>query len=163
MIRVFILSLLVSSQLLEGSSLDSIFDGNVEEFMEQIVSSKNAFVVEFYSEMCGTCQEFAPTWQKLIASLSAKLYLFNAKLHFVKVKVDTDNGRALAELSGAFRDGIPSVKVYDTMGTMVQGDTIVKGAPVPLGTLERILKKKANALRRDVDGYLLKRIPREEL
>ena len=152
---VFFLILLVSS-VLGASSSGSIFGGTVAEFKKQIVSSKQAYVVEFYSEMCGTCQDFAPTWNKLSASLSAKY-------NFVKIQVDTDNGRALAELTGAFEDGIPSVKVYDTLGEVQGSATIVKGDPVPLGTLERILKKKASALMRDTDGRLLKRIPHEEM
>ena len=34
-------------------------------FNEKVISSDTVWVVEFYSQMCGACEEFEPTWNKV--------------------------------------------------------------------------------------------------
>ena len=35
-----------------------------------MISDDRVWLVEFYSDMCGSCKEFAPKWEKIEKSLS---------------------------------------------------------------------------------------------
>mmetsp|Transcript_59439 Transcript_59439/g.137348 ORF Transcript_59439/g.137348 Transcript_59439/m.137348 type:complete len:161 (+) Transcript_59439:234-716(+) len=54
--------------------------------------------------MCGTCQEFQPTWQAVAEELHERLRLGS-------VNVDDEAGSLLAQRLHAFENGIPSVVV----------------------------------------------------
>ena len=48
-----------------------IYIGNLKEFETQIINhpSNHVYLVEFYSPMCGSCEEFKPVWNQLESSV----------------------------------------------------------------------------------------------
>ena len=75
-------------------------------FGEVVTASRQPFVIEFYSEMCGSCKEFAPTWHAFAARLESV-----AGLGLGRVCVDKPPGVKLASsLDGLFDAGIPQVR-----------------------------------------------------
>lgn len=79
------------------------------------MDSADAWVVEFYSEMCGSCKAFSPVYAGAAKQLGGRL-------HFGKVNIDGAAGMGLAQRVGALDHGIPCVLLFD--GT-VEGGTVV--------------------------------------
>ena len=78
-----------------------------DNFGAVVTASRRPFVVEFYSEMCGSCKEFAPTWHALEAELARV-----DGLGVGRVCVDKPPGVKLASsLDGLFDKGIPQVPI----------------------------------------------------
>lgn len=55
--------------------------------------------------MCGSCKEFAPTWDKLEYSLKSKISLG-------KVNIDDQNNMKLAQSLGVLDEGIPCIRIF---------------------------------------------------
>ena len=94
-------------------------------------------MLEFYSEMCGSCKEFEPTWAKLAARIK--------RMHLGRVNIDTAGGKRLARRLGVLDGGIPAVYIEHQAGgagvVAVQGDM-----PKLLGVM-----KKINPFVKDLD------------
>ena len=145
--------LLFSFSVVLASASSAEFVGNLAQFQKEIVASPEAFAVEFYSEMCGSCKEFAPTWKKITTAL-------HTQWKFVKIKVDTAAGRSIAEATGAFDGDIPVVKVYDQVGGSIKGSATLladafpaeaptrpfagRGGPVGTDGVRKLKKKKGH-------------------
>jgi thioredoxin-like negative regulator of GroEL len=117
MITLLLVILLLSTTMMVFCN-ESIFELNPENFNEQVVGDERVWMIEFYSPMCGSCQEFSPTWKKL-AQLAKSL----AK---AEVNIDTKQGMALAERLGALAEGIPNVRLFTRAGDP-RGTSIVNG------------------------------------
>ena len=70
----------------------------------EVLVSKNVWVVEYYSNMCGSCKEFEKTWGKLARSLESEYAI-------ARVSIDSKPGMALAKAQGVLSKGIPAVQV----------------------------------------------------
>merc|ERR1719453_2963821 len=55
--------------------------------------------------MCGSCQEFTPTWKKLAGMTKGEIETY-------KVSIDKPDGVALAQDLGVLEKGIPNVQLY---------------------------------------------------
>ena len=44
-----------------------------ENYDKEVNLSKEIWLIEFYSEKCGTCQEFVPIWEELIKNIATYL------------------------------------------------------------------------------------------
>jgi thiol-disulfide isomerase/thioredoxin len=75
----------------------------------QILESEHAWVVEFYSDMCGSCQEFAPVWETLTRKLKS--------IKNGKINIDTPEGMKLAQKLGVLDEGIPNIQFYSKKGS----------------------------------------------
>lgn len=89
-----------------------------ETFDSAVVNSDKVWVVKFYSSMCGACQEFQPTWDKLKGSVDS--------VEFAEINIDKSAGMKLAESFGALNEGIPNVKVF-AKSNAKEAKTIFKG------------------------------------
>lgn len=81
-----------------------------------VLSSKEGWVIEFYSKKCSTCKEFEPIWLKVTTQLT--------NLKIGRVNIDDKEGLALAENLKILDDGIPQVRfVYqkDKFVTIMTG------------------------------------------
>ena len=58
-------------------------------FRESVINDDRVWLVEFYSEMCGSCKEFAPTWDMIEQSLP--------NMSCGKVNIDTPEGMKIAQ------------------------------------------------------------------
>lgn len=97
---------------------DGIVEIDPEKFSEQVVGDDKVWLVEFFSSMCGSCQEFSPTWKKIVHK--AKTVMKG------EVNIDTPKGMALAQKLGALDEGIPNVRMFSRMGDP-KGKSIVNG------------------------------------
>ena len=70
----------------------------------EVLASKNVWIVEYYSKMCGSCKEFTPTWDALKSSLSGEY-------RTARVCIDSKPGMKLAKDQGVLAKGIPAVQV----------------------------------------------------
>ena len=43
---------------------------DVNNFEELVRNTNDIWLLEFYSERCGTCQEFEPTWKKVVPKIN---------------------------------------------------------------------------------------------
>ena len=63
---------LVIIAALVGRSLAEEVAITNENFASVVTESGKPWVIEFYSEMCGSCKEFAPTWHAFADKVSAR-------------------------------------------------------------------------------------------
>lgn len=82
----------------------SAIDLQADTFVETVVDSDKVWVVEFYSSMCGSCQEFAPIWKKVKGAFT--------NVEYGEVNIDQKPGMELAQRLGALEEGIPLVRVF---------------------------------------------------
>lgn len=120
-----------------------------DEFRRVVSSSRRVFLVEFYSGMCGYCQQFEPTWLELASEAS--------RLEPARVNIDADSGLALATRLGILDEGIPCVVVFNRAETTAH-ETLMAGELFPLSRLlKRVYKTtKGLGLRTDADGFFLR-------
>ncbi|CAD7976241.1 unnamed protein product [Amoebophrya sp. A25] len=75
--------------------------------LDRVKSGKTPFLaLEFYSKMCGSCQEFLP----MLAEAEKKLK--GSQIDIGKINIEDKAGRELAEAEGALQDGLPSLRLY---------------------------------------------------
>ena len=75
----------------------------LEEFKKNVIEDDRVWLVEFYSGMCGSCKEFAPTWDRIEMSLNDVLK--------TKVNIDQKGGMEVAKYMGALEEGLPNVRL----------------------------------------------------
>merc|ERR1719235_2335206 len=90
---------------LEGINLDT-------SNFKKVKGEKKAYVIEFYSRMCGSCKEFAPAWH-VLAQTATKWQIAAAR-----VNIDDSKGMDLAEKLGILEHGIPTVQLLRPDGEL---------------------------------------------
>ena len=78
----------------------------------------HVWAVKFYSEMCGSCQAFAPAFETARTSVDG--------LHWAQVNIDDKENISLAKKLGVLNEGIPNVKLINAAEAplaVVSGDT----------------------------------------
>ena len=75
-----------------------------------VLASDDAWIVEFQSPRCGSCQEMAPVWGQFVERNKRHV-------RFGQVNIDTDEGMELARSSGVIEHGIPSIWAWDVRGS----------------------------------------------
>ena len=113
------------------------------EFEDLVSRSSRVWMVEFYSEACGYCGEFLPTWTKLTAHAT--------RLESGRVNIDVDTGMELANQLGVLDQGIPAVLIFQN-----QQQTLMAGELFPLSRLLKRVYRTTRGLPTDEDGYFLK-------
>ena len=116
------------------------------DFDEKVRYSSRVFVVEFYSDFCGFCAEFSPTWRKFVQEAS--------RLESARVNVDDEDGAKLASDLGVLDLGIPAVLIFTTETYL----PLMAGQLFPVSRLLKLVYRetKAKGLSIDRDGYFLK-------
>eukprot|EP01041_Mallomonas_annulata_P001444 gene1444-2780_t len=116
-----------------------------EEFDVQVLNDDRVWLVEFYSNMCGSCQEFAPKWEKLEGSLKS--------IATGKINIDDKAGMNIAKKLGVLEQGLPNIQLFKGNGKSV---TILAGDDAsPKQLLSKIKTHVKDLTRRD-DGFYLK-------
>ena len=80
-----------------------IYKINIDNFTSTVIKSPNIWIIEYYSEMCGTCQEFYETWNSLTKSFEG--------VKFGRVNIDDKKGMELAKQEKALDNAIPAVRL----------------------------------------------------
>ena len=119
------------------------------EFEKTVVQDKYAWLVEFSSAMCGSCNEFKPEWEKLSSQLK--------RVRTTHVSIDEPAGKKLAEGLGVMKEGIPNVKFFMKAGGVDSATTLVKGEASSARQLKLVLKPLLKGLEKEGgDGRYLK-------
>ena len=101
MFKIIILILFIIS--FNSSSSVEIHKINIDNFTSTVIKSPNIWILEYYSEMCGTCQEFYETWNSLTKSFEG--------VKFGRVNIDDKKGMELAKQEKALESAIPAVRL----------------------------------------------------
>ena len=108
-------------------------------FGEVVTASRQPFVIEFYSEMCGSCKEFAPTWHAFAARLESV-----AGLGLGRVCVDKPPGVKLASSLDGLFDGA-SRRSGDRGGDRrPRGARLCSPRPPSLAAAQVVLTRRAS-------------------
>jgi thioredoxin-like negative regulator of GroEL len=119
-------------------------DIDPSDFDKEVLQDERAWLVEFYSPMCGSCQEFTPVWEGLEGSMKS--------LVLGKVNIDIPEGAKLADKLGVLEQGIPNVQLF--AGSM--RETIMAGDLLSPKQISKKVRQHMNALTRRDDGFYLK-------
>lgn len=114
----------------------SVAELTLDSFHSTVLQSDRVWVVKFYSAMCGSCQEFAPTWDKLKGSVDS--------VEFTEISIDKQDGMKLAERYGALSEGIPNVKIFSRQSSP-ESKTIFNGEGAP--TVPKLVKQIKTAIK----------------
>ena len=98
----------------------SVMLKNMGDFTSLVLESKEAFAVEFYSNMCGSCKEFAPVWDAYASE--------NPPVRTAKVDIDSKDAKEIADTLGVMAEGIPNIRVFS--GADETGTSIMTGDPL---------------------------------
>lgn len=79
-------------------------------FDSDVINSDEAWLVEFYSPMCGSCSEFATSWDKIEKN-------FKASISTGKVNIDKKENMKLAQDLGVLDEGLPNVRLFHRRGS----------------------------------------------
>mmetsp|Transcript_43815 Transcript_43815/g.68518 ORF Transcript_43815/g.68518 Transcript_43815/m.68518 type:complete len:157 (-) Transcript_43815:128-598(-) len=80
---------------------------NLDEWAE-LKQDDKVWMVEFYSDMCGACQEFEATLEKIAKN--------NPEVSLARVQIDNADGAAIAERIGVFDEAVPNMRLlYSTL------------------------------------------------
>ena len=121
---------------------------SVDEFRRLVQTSPRVFLVEFFSGMCGYCQEFEPTWLELAKTTT--------RLEPARVNIDMPGGLAVAELVGVINEGIPAVVLFNQRRTDAH-QTLMAGELEEPKLLRRVYKAtKGKYLSTDSEGFFLR-------
>ena len=72
---------------------------------KDILAHKDAYALEFYSSMCGSCKEFSPVWDKYAKA--------GPPVRTAKVNIDDAGGMELAQTLGVMEEGVCVFIVVD--------------------------------------------------
>ena len=132
--RCIWLLLLCSLAPLSRASLPAVDDASFDAL---VASSPEAWVLEFSSPRCGTCQELAP----LYAAVAARL---GGAVRFGVVDIDTEGGMALARRLDVLEEGVPNVRAWARRDGPATGERAFAGWELP--TEEQLLRRVVQAL-----------------
>ena len=141
-VRAILLSLLFVSLCFTAAAAAATEPLTESTFASRVVDSDDAWVVEFYSERCGSCAEFAPTFAKAAAE--------GHGVRWGKVNIDDKSGMALADELGALEQGIPAVLAWTRAGERMPSTPVFTGVDLPnaaaLGAMVTDAMKKGSAV-----------------
>ena len=109
-----------------GAGLPEITSKN---FASTVEGSDELWMLEFYSDMCGSCKEFKPTFEALASAFPG--------IKSAGVNIDDSDGMALANQLGVLAKGIPNISLFGK-AVKAQGEdymVVMQGAPQGLGEL----------------------------
>lgn len=127
-------------------------DLTLETFTDTVARDERVTAVEYYSNMCGSCKEFAPQWRILEVAMKSVVA--------AKVNIDTPEGMELARSQKVLEEGIPNIRLYTKKSDSVQSlesISILNGDVIPARQVLNIIKKHVNGLPRRDDGFYLKK------
>lgn len=111
-----------------------------------VQKDSRVWVLEFFSSMCGSCTEFAPTWAALEKKMTAVMT--------AKVNIDDKAGMELAQQLGVLEEGLPNIRLFS--GGNEKGESILAGESITTKQLWGKLKHGVSALSKADDGYYQK-------
>lgn len=134
------------SQAPEVAPLGQVSSIDKLNFGEQVQQSAEVWMVEFGSEMCGSCAAFSPVYHALAEA--------HPTVRAGYVNIDKPEGMDLAQQLSILEGGIPAVVVFKTTGGPPQ--PIMRGAPLSERELAAELEAILNGLVKGRNGIYAK-------
>ncbi len=132
---------------------------SVAQYDELIKQSPRAALVEFYSDYCGSCQEFHPQWERLAADVQPGLVL-------ARVNID-GKGIEVANAENALAGGIPHLRLITHRGdgfeTLMSGGQGVRKAHELKAEINKHLGKMAVRADEPHAWFIKHDVPHHEL
>lgn len=119
---------------------------SLQGFNEKVLKDERVWLVEFYSSMCGSCQEFTPIWEQVANHFTT--------VATAKINIDDKEGMAIAQSLGVLEEGIPNVSLFATKSRQA----IVKGDVIPAKQVIQLVNKFTSGLDHRDDGALLRQL-----
>ena len=98
---------------------------NLDSFKTDVVNDDRVWLVEFYSTMCGSCQEFSAVWKKLDQSMRS--------ISTAQINIDEPHGMEIAKALDVLDEGIPNVRLLNSR-QKPNGISIMTGTNLIEGT-----------------------------
>jgi len=136
------MKLLIAAVLFAHAQADT--ELTVDNYDEKVVNSNEVWMIEFSSEMCGSCKEFKPEWDTLAAALK--------RVKTAHISIDDKDGMALATKLGILSAGIPNIQLYTTEKPI----TLLAGDVSTAKKLRKQIFAKVKELSKDDDGIFIK-------
>ena len=102
----------------------------IDNFNSLVINSKKIWVIEYYSEMCGTCQEFYETWDSLTNSFK--------EVNYGRVNIDENKGMQIAKQEKVLEKGIPAIRLI--YGNNINFNIMI-GTEEPLPKLNELINR----------------------
>jgi len=137
------------STLVHGKDLDPT------KFASTVLDDDHVWIVEFYSSMCGGCQEFASTWDRI-----EKLYSksSNGVIAAGKINIDNKDGLKVAEELGVLDDGVPHVRMFSKKGDKKGSIVLKSDAALDYVKITDKINKMSRGLKKKKDGHFSKEL-----
>ncbi len=144
---IYIILILCNIFLSFQANVKGVVEIDVSNFDSTVVKSEFVWIIKLYSEMCGSCQEFQPTWEQF-AQKNVNKYKLG------QVNIDKKPGMDLANILNGLREGIPAIVIFDKAFTKNHNLIFTEGAT--LDSLTRDVNKVTDGLKNDVTGFIVK-------
>lgn len=118
---------------------------------EQIASSSQVGMIEFYSSMCGGCTEFAPTWTRIADKV--KPFIITGKIN-----IDDKAGLKIAQELGVLDDGVPHIRIFSRKSDKVGMPILKSDSSTGYEDVMRSIKKHVkNQKSEELSGIYVKK------
>ena len=118
-----------------------------DKFNDNVVLSERVWLVEFYSDRCGSCKEFVPEWTRLEKQL--------VSIATGKINIDEAEGMKLAQTFGVLDEGLPAILLFFSNEkkpiSLLEGDSALSHARI----ISKI-KDNLTDLKKAEDGFYVK-------
>ena len=122
--------------ILISSVYNTIIILDNDNYDNEVNSSKEIWLIEYYSEKCSTCQEFAPVWEQLAKKVDY--------LKIGRVNIDTPKGMELATKNDALNNGIPCIRLIYGKNKF---ENVMTGSEEPLPKVKTLKDRIDNILK----------------
>ena len=135
--------------LVHGKDLDPT------NFASTVLDDDRVWLVEFYSSMCGGCQEFASTWGKIETFYSKAS---DGVIATGKINIDKKEGLKVAEELGVLDDGVPHVRLFTKKGDRTGSVVVKSDSAFDFKKITGKINKMSHGLKKKKDGHFSKEL-----
>ena len=131
-----------------GSNGSAVTSLDVYNFHAEVSNANEAWLVKISSSMCGTCQQFAPTWASVVQT-------FGAQINMGTIEMDSADAMKLAQQLGVLSKGVPQLVFYGDVND-VNAKTLMAGQALGHSDVSAMLHDELQALEKAASGKALK-------
>ncbi len=152
LVFVLVCSVLLSAlppALVHGKDLDPT------KFASTVLDDDRVWLVEFYSSICGGCQEFASTWGRIETYYSKSS---DGVIAAGKINIDKKEGLKVAEELGVLDDGVPHVRLFTKKGDKTGSVVVKSDSAFDYKKITDKINKMSHGLKKKKDGHFSKEL-----
>eukprot|EP00936_MAST-01D_sp_MAST-1D-sp1_P000066 g66.t1 len=131
-----------------GSTDGAVTSLDVYNFHTEVSNANEAWLVKVSSSMCGTCQQFAPTWAAVVQA-------FGKEINMGKIEIDSADAMKLAEQLSLLSKGVPQLVFYGDVDD-ANAKTLMAGQALAHSDVSAMLGDELQKLEKAASGKALK-------